>query len=102
MVSGLVAYGSGAQEMGEKRRRKAFSGIRRKPKLRRKSVKVERTITRKATHGNARMRSQIPLGHLLAAILLRQCLIADEMRRSRFSLCAFYKIFARIFVRSAY
>ena len=66
MVSGLVAYGSGAQEMGEKRCRKALTSIRRKLKLRRKSVKVERTasrkathvertITRKGTHGNARV-----------------------------------------------
>lgn len=62
MVSGLVAYGEGAQEMGEKRRRKALTSIRRKPKLRRKSVKVERTANTRRTHnnpqGNARERTR--------------------------------------------
>ena len=67
MVSGVVAYDKGAQKAHQKRRRKALTSIRRKLKLRRKSVKVERkarqctethaerTITRKGTHGNARV-----------------------------------------------
>lgn len=58
MVSGLVAYGEGAQEMGEKRRRKALTSIRRKPKLRRKSVKVERTANTRRTHNNPQDNAQ--------------------------------------------
>lgn len=58
MVSGLVAYGEGAQEMGEKRRREALTSIRRKPKLRRKSVKVERTANTRRTHNNPQDNAQ--------------------------------------------
>ena len=47
MVSGLVAYGSGAQEMGEKRRRKAFTSIT-------APQKCKGGMQGKATHGNAR------------------------------------------------
>lgn len=115
MVSGLVAYDSGAQEMGEKRRRKAFSGIRRKPKLRRKNVKVERTETHDIPQGNARERTVCTRvlergrntlcgGDYSAERNTRDSVSSAPilMRRNRSPLCAFYNIFVRIFVRSAY
>ena len=49
MVSGLVAYGSGAQEMGEKRCRKALTSITAPQKC---------IAFRKATHGKHTQNAQ--------------------------------------------
>ena len=85
--------------MGEKRCRKAFTSIRRKPKLRRKSVKVEckgrqRTANTRRMHnnpqGNARERTRV-LERGRNTFLRRQLSTRDSVSSAPALLCAFYK-----------
>lgn len=93
MVSGLVAYGSGAQEMGEKGRRKAFTSITAPQKCKggmqgnARQTHAERTITRKGTHACIRKRKKYPRGGNYSFGLSTR----GNVSSAPALLCAFYK-----------